>query len=613
MRIASIYIYPNSKPHLFGEDHLGITINLGARFFYKVFTIRDKEIIEKIGENKNFIEGFWGENVNLVSAIVGANGTGKTTILNLIKEGCLLVIEDDNKGAYTEWTSEIGRFFYYSPFLTENNAETDVHNVHNVSKLSQMRNDTKGETATFEALWEYHKSERLQRIISFITQERYRFLVRDLKITPFSKIKVSFFKLPRKDWNASRNFLPFFDAFIKLKEKEREEKEQAFIDELKLDSVDKIKKSEDYNTFSKNLKLKLEILESILLKILNILERSGNKYLEEGFIKDDLWANNPEFKAISSTKDAFYWFLDKAFIEERKQKYYLPTKNIKELLELLTLFADQDKKIENWTQLTINFEQSVTFIDTYQRFLLSFKNVFTYDETIFMTFEPEVSLSTGEMSFYELFSSLDHINYRLQKQLDFPDHQIENVAYPEYYIFLIDEGDLGFHPTWKKAYVNSIVSGIPKIFEGKKVQIIFTTHSPLSLSDIPNTNIAFLDKDPVTRHTILVNNSIVEMQSFGANITDLLSNSFFLKEHLIGDFAKSKINEVITWINKNKKLREEISEEEYKRNKQIISIIEEPILRNKLVEMLSEIRVDDEFVNEMIAKETDYLRKLLSR
>src|SRR5690606_24055501 len=180
------------------------------------------------------------------------------------------------------------------------------------------------------------------------------------------------------------------------------------------------------------------------------------------------------------------------------------------------------------------------------------------------------------------------------------------------YYILLDEADLGFHPSWKRMFVKSLVGMIPKIFPDKNLQIILTTHSPLSLSDIPSNNMVLLSKDLTSGNTRVASNDDSRINSFGANINDLLANSFFLEDYLIGDFAKDKIEEVVDWIKKNKE-NEQYNKEEYEKMQKIISLIEEPVLRNKLVEMLSEIEINKDFVNEMIAKETAYLRSILRR
>ena len=68
------------------------------------------------------------------------------------------------------------------------------------------------------------------------------------------------------------------------------------------------------------------------------------------------------------------------------------------------------------------------------------------------------------------------------------------------------------------------------------------THSPFVLSDIPNDQILFLQKNgqPDTSNM---------MSTFGANIHTMLRNSFFLKEGTIGKFAHETIKDAIKRIN----------------------------------------------------------------
>ena len=145
----------------------------------------------------------------------------------------------------------------------------------------------------------------------------------------------------------------------------------------------------------------------------------------------------------------------------------------------------------------------------------------------------------------------------------------------EYINIIFDEIELYFHPEYQRRFVFELLERLDSLKKGthipkiKGINILFCTHSPFILSDIPKQNVLFLgDKK--------------DFKTFGANITTLLSNSFFM-ENLIGEFAKNKINEVIRWITQDK---EDILK--------TIRLIDEPILRNKLVEMYYEKYPDKE-------------------
>lgn len=199
------------------------------------------------------------------------------------------------------------------------------------------------------------------------------------------------------------------------------------------------------------------------------------------------------------------------------------------------------------------------------------------------------SLSTGEKAMFNLYSRF----YRAKdiiinkRELDLYNH----IKIPKNLYILIDEGELGFHLQWQKEYINSLIEYLPQLFVFKKdgkdyipdIQIIFTTHSTLSLSDIPNYNITYIAKDEKNGYASILNDETRPKKSFGANVHSLMEDSFFLQEGLVGDFAIQKINKTIKILNSENQTESEI---EYVQS--IINIIDEPILKSKLKSMLIE-------------------------
>ncbi len=146
-------------------------------------------------------------------------------------------------------------------------------------------------------------------------------------------------------------------------------------------------------------------------------------------------------------------------------------------------------------------------------------------------------------------------------------------------LFLFDEPEVFLHPQWQKKYLNELIT----LFQNAKAKVhfIFTSHSPFLLSDLPKENVIFLEKDKETGNCINSTKDI-DINPFGANIHTLLSHGFFMKDGLMGEFAKSKINEVIDNL-QNKK--DSLSQ---KQIKSIITVIGEPFLQTKLEQMYNE-------------------------
>ncbi|MBW1655914.1 AAA family ATPase [Flavobacterium quisquiliarum] len=162
-------------------------------------------------------------------------------------------------------------------------------------------------------------------------------------------------------------------------------------------------------------------------------------------------------------------------------------------------------------------------------------------------------------------------------------------------IILIDEGDVYLHPSWQKKFVKNILEYLPIILKAdgvteRNLQIIFTTNSPIPASDVLNYNTIFLDKILIEEndtydYRVVVKDSLNDQkENFAANINTLLSDSFFVTNGLIGEFAAAKINAVISTLSSRKK----ISAEEREKTRLLIHQIGEPIIKNKLMQIYND-------------------------
>lgn len=173
-------------------------------------------------------------------------------------------------------------------------------------------------------------------------------------------------------------------------------------------------------------------------------------------------------------------------------------------------------------------------------------------------------LSSGERNFLSLFSRVNSIKKHIKDNREI--------------LFLIDEGELGFHPQWQKEYFKLITDFIKKFFANNKVQLIITSHSPFLASDLPKENIIFLERDDNQKTKI---SDLNEHQlTFASNIHSLYSDAFFLKGATIGSFSKDILNEIIDYLK-----GDNFSEEKNNRYRSIIEIIGEPVIKRKLEDL----------------------------
>lgn len=106
---------------------------------------------------------------------------------------------------------------------------------------------------------------------------------------------------------------------------------------------------------------------------------------------------------------------------------------------------------------------------------------------------------------------------------------------------VLDEIELYYHPEYQRLFISRLLDSLSKLKLRtiKGFNVIFSTHSPFILSDIPHRNVLKLragKADPFNN----------EAKTFGSNIHEMLTDSFFLDENLIGAFAETKIKECLT-------------------------------------------------------------------
>ncbi len=142
-------------------------------------------------------------------------------------------------------------------------------------------------------------------------------------------------------------------------------------------------------------------------------------------------------------------------------------------------------------------------------------------------------------------------------------------------LLAFDEPEIALHPNWQRRYIFEFMNMVSKL--DKNIHLILTSHSPFILSDLPKENVIFLDKGK---------QADVNIGTFGANIHTLLSHGFFMKDGLMGEFAKSKIEDVINYLN-NKESTIKDNDEAQK----LLNIIGEPIIKNQLQKMLDSKRL----------------------
>ena len=187
--------------------------------------------------------------------------------------------------------------------------------------------------------------------------------------------------------------------------------------------------------------------------------------------------------------------------------------------------------------ISLNFNLSSTH---FSKFIDEYIKVFNNYNNLAVEWQ---KLSTGQKTLLNLYSRFFEAKKLIEDDKRYADRtrntNTRNI------IIIIDEGENYLHPNWQREYIKITTDFFQQIFKNYKIQIILTSNSPFLISDIPKENIIFLKNSNGYCHVSKINN---QSNTFVANIHTLLSNNFFMKKGLIGEFAKEKINYIIRFL-----------------------------------------------------------------
>lgn len=154
----------------------------------------------------------------------------------------------------------------------------------------------------------------------------------------------------------------------------------------------------------------------------------------------------------------------------------------------------------------------------------------------FLTFDILPKMSSGEMAFMSMFARL----YRFVGKKTKPGDNV---------MIFLDEAETTLHPEWQRRIVGYFIRFLEAFIPHRHYQLVFASHSPALLSDIPAGNCCFLNVVNAEENGIrkkyaqscAFRSSEESRNTFGANIYDLFRNAFFMDNGSIGEFSSMVI------------------------------------------------------------------------
>ena len=580
-------------------------------------------IIDKDKTGEFYPKNFFGDNIN-ITAIVGENGSGKSSIIKLIlmlifykkyndtsaypNEITMLKQELENKALFLIINTRDGykkiclNTDINNSSVTElDNANIDFYSIYFSYMLDTLQN------IKDHWLWNlYHKSDSYKTPILLTPNKFHKdFLQNSINLDDIEYVNIKHsIKFYKKNIKTKIN--DFFNPnTIKL----YSDNPSSFND-VEFDFFGKVAgKFLDLNNRAKKDKI-TEYYENLKKKL------NAIKYLETQKEYKKINLLYIAFKILSSAKSSFqneiYDSVEKWFNEKLYEDDFLE--------EGVTLIESSIDKIFIDDIVKYNNEKINDCIEFHKNILLMKNDILNkllnreklelsdYCEIIFVILVPWLdlelleneksinSLSGGQKLFFTFMVNMMYEVSNLVK--DEPIYKTINL--------FLDEVESGYHPNWQKEFIKNIMKALENTdLKDRKINLFFSTHSPFILSDLPKENIIFLEKGKQ------VHPFEDGKQTFGANIHTLLSHGFFMKDGLMGEFAKDKIDTAITYLNQKILTQDEL---DYCEN--IISIIGEPIIKRELQRKLDSKRLSkidkiDEIEEQMklLAHRLEMIRK----
>ena len=517
---------------------------------YKVsFDFETNEL--KINKNPDYIENFYGESIYNISPIVGINGTGKTTILNIISSHSPYKYEQDPDNQYLS-LFELGK--------QEDRVRFNISSTNlSVKNLPAGGTFYRKQDGSFNCNPEYYEGDK--NILYVNLQSKgggtigYRTALNPKGLAMFIN---SYF------WLSDREIISsVLSCSLEIEPYGLKDYSDSIprginaIGFLIYKTIHNIFYEED--EFIKKL-----LSESLLSKCEKYLKEYVSDYEDSGrYLLSDIVKELDKNEVKDETRKIRKEYVEsiitivKIFKEIRENGSLIDNDSSSILLKYSNnnrrLFEDLNDRLLQYTKLKGLMRDLCYDLNK------SFNNYNLLKET------PDYHMSTGEGNLIEIFSQL--YTYLYMHEESSGD-----------IILLVDELESGMHLEWSRRLIKILINNLSEILDiegkGRKIQLSFTTHSPYMLSDIKPGNVIMIEKNQETGYS----EGKVLQNTFAKNIQEIMKEN--LIDNIYGDFALTKINSMIERLNGEEE--QEGNEEELLKE---IHLISEPILRNKLLEM----------------------------
>lgn len=583
-----IYIWVNNYRNIVIQQGY----QLSPEFFVTVTVLPASEpnLEISITDNRsNSLKHFYGSNISSVMAFVGKNGSGKTTVSRMLLEYLPDGVLSNDSLNHPEFLQSLhmqSNWDHRALYILYDDEKETISICPNDVSIQKINAD-KIEAKIFQS------EETLQDLSSAVTSGIYLTNV----FNP-SEFFETYHRLDLGDGRKrfQQSYSPAFLLKHELEEQTKKLYGYRFNERIYINIIQKYAESQmnslTFAYLNKQASLFLESYYNIPDKIkneLNVYQEFGldvidfgtinevNPYLTEGKFNDSFERLEPAAQLLIHLKTIYTFFkvnlpqnifiqlyfnmlLEVYGVVYRSDKPIeqkidaLLSNNISEidsdiLNEINTFLSESELKTSGWATQIIDFINFLLYQETcaeQEKITADIGNHSFKEEKLLNWYHGELTketsfvkrnlifrwkpTSSGEMSMANLFAYLHDAMQNLK-----PNEPPRNV------LLIFDELDCYLHPKWQQYIVNMLFEQL-QYYELFTFQVVITSHSPIILSDICKDNILKFDKFQAQP---------AETKTFGADISQLYYNSFFMDEGDIGEFAKKQISETIASLKQN--------------------------------------------------------------
>lgn len=565
------------------SEYRGGFISNQEIFFSREYSIEtnyfeNEEIQIEIGNNKDFFypSRFYGENITGLTAIVGENGSGKTTIAKMLFDYPIPGIKEMQPFFWiVKLTNGRLKVYYYKkkPIIKFENASLDewqnndlslcyLTNIFNVYELDGRIGLSSGHMGSA-----YRKVYSPAYILANAAEEA-------------RKTRYGYFR--QKDTNFLTAIQHYADLMEKSEIKAYIKKQEELIIEC-------------YKQTSDDIKKELCVFNEYDISIVQFPDEGEND--KQGNTLEQIKANYKKFSDMMGksqylkAKMLVYYLSELCLCFEDLKFNTLKTEDdcICVLNKCLEELSEQDgcpwmiamknagETILKWYEEGNNwkigghcFEDSDSLLEWYYEELK--RNFSFFKRYLSFSIRP---ISSGELAMINLFSYIvDSVILPLERQEK------------KKALLIIDEIDMGLHPRWQQNILHHLLRWLNS-YKEYSFQIIITSHSPIVLSDILMEDVIKLCKEPQGKISV----QKMDKLTFGTTISKQILDTFYMDKGNIGLFSKEKIREIIERINELdiKSSAEEINELKY-----LVNSIGEELVRKKLLNNINKRKSNEE-------------------